>query len=168
LKLVTVAGLVFLLAACASDPPTQPTVSPPTANSPTTPPPTGGSGSGGSGPEPITGTAILLGNDVQAVVEDGDPRCFVTWDQTGRCRQFDVTTPVDGTLVATLTASGSPRGSLNPDVFLVAPDGSWMSAADGWPTKHVSGQVQGGLTYRVVVISYGPFPDVLQVNVEEP
>ena len=161
MKLITVAGLVFLLAACESDSPPPPIVFP-SPVTPSTPSLPGGSG----GLAPITGTAIPPGNNVQAVIEDGDPRCFPSWDATGRCRQYDVTTPANGTLVATLTASGSSRGSWNPDVFLVAPDGSWTVADDTWPTKHVSGQIQGGVAYRVVVISYGPFPDVLQVNVE--
>jgi hypothetical protein len=61
----------------------------------------------------------------------------------------------DGPVVATLTWAGPSRGLYDPDVFLVAPDGGWEFTKDAWPEKHVTIPAHSGLTYRVIVMSYG-------------
>jgi hypothetical protein len=104
----------------------------------------------------MTGTTILPGDAIDVRIEDGDPRCFPRWDATGRCRQFDMTMPASGLLLAFLTVSPS-RGIWDPDVFIVAPDGRWDSGAL---------QVQQGLIYRILVMSYGPFPDAIRLTLE--
>jgi len=58
-------------------------------------------------------------------------------------------------IVATLTWTGPSRGQYDPEVFLAAPDGNWDLAPTAWPEKHVTIGVRGGVTYRVVVMSYG-------------
>ena len=163
-RLITVAGLVFLVTACDSGLPTAPTAAANVPQSTGTSP--GVVNTSEPGPVPIVGSAISPGSRIEATVEDGDPRCFPNWDSSGRCRQFDVTMTADGTLVATLTGSGPSRGGWNPDVFLAAPDGRWMYPDLQWPANRVSWLAEGGVTYRVVVLSYGPFPDVLQLTVE--
>jgi hypothetical protein len=58
------------------------------------------------------------------------------------------------------------RGFWNPDVFIAAPNGDWIEHEFGSPTTSVRMRAQAGLTYVVVVLSYGPFPDVLSLRVE--
>jgi hypothetical protein len=109
---------------------------------------------------------VSPGADVVATVAADDERCFPNWDSTGRCRQFELTMPADGTLVATMTLPVPDRGFWNPDVFLVAPNGDWLPHEYGRPTTSVRMAAQGGQTYLVLVMSYGPFPDELQLRVE--
>jgi len=162
-RLITVAGFV-LVAACDSSLPTAPTARTPVQQPTGTPP--GVVNTSEPGPVPIAGTTIWPGDSIDVMIEDSDPRCFPNWDSIGRCGQFDATVPADGTLVATLTASGPSRASWNPDVFIAASDGRWIYPDFGWPATRVSLPVERGLTYRVVVLSYGPFPDVLQLTVK--
>ena len=51
---------------------------------------------------------------------------------------------------------GASRGLYDPDVFLVEPTGAWVVSQGGSPEKHASLLATNGLTYRIVVMSYGP------------
>jgi hypothetical protein len=117
--------------------------------------PTAASGTSG-GPALTTGRAIAIGQRVSDSVQLSDPACFYNWDATGRCRQFDVTPAVAGTLTVTLRWEGPTRGFYDPDVFLVTPDNGWLNTMDTtWPEKHLSRTVTAGTLYRIVVMSYG-------------
>lgn len=157
-RLLAALGPAFLAAACGSALPTAPTTVPqPTGASST--PPTVGVG----GPSPIPGTSISTDITVQGTVNDRDPACFPNWDASGRCRQHDLTMPADGTLLATVRWTS--RGFYNPEVFLVTPEGHWVYSDDpAWPERQVSLPAKTGLTYRIVVISYGPFPDGFELT----
>jgi hypothetical protein len=98
---------------------------------------------------------IAAGTLVEGAVGGTDPDCFPDWDATGRCRAYAFVPAADGMVVATLTWAGPSRGLYDPDVFLVAPDGEWEYATDAWPEKHVTMHARAGLTYHVVVLSYG-------------
>ena len=141
-------GALVLAAACDSHGPTAPT-----AEMPRTP---AGPTSGSSGPSgPTSNPAIAPNTLVEGTVDGSYLECFPDWDATGHCRQYNFVANVDGIVVATLTWVGPSRGLYDPDVFLVGPDGAWEYAADAWPEKHVGIRVRNGLTYRVVVMSYG-------------
>ena len=157
-----VLGPVLLAVACNSALPIAPTTVQPPATLPagtaSTPP---------NGPAVIVGTRVSAGTPVEGTIDERDPACFYNWDATGLCRQFDVTAAADGRLVATLTWPGPSRGLLyDPDVFLVAPNGLWVYSQDQWPEKHATLPATSGLTYRIVVMSYGqaPLPFVLSVD----
>ena len=92
--------------------------------------------------------------------------CFPNWDSLGHCRQFDVIVARDGVLRFIVEWSGAPRGIYNSELFLIAPDDSWEYAPDEWPEKRVSRRVQSGVTYNLVLISYGPFPDRFKLRSE--
>ena len=110
----------------------------------------------GNGPTPIPGTTIAPGAIVEGETIDGrDPACFYNWDASGHCKQYNITAPEDGMLLATLTWTGPSRGLYDPDVFLVAADGAWVYTTDEWPEKHVSLPVKSGQIYRIVVLCYG-------------
>jgi hypothetical protein len=155
------ACLVFTLAAAACNS-THPAS--PTAPSDTQPPAVAPRG---SGPLPIPGTAIAPdgrwpceNGDGDLCVEDAtittnDPACFVDWDASGLCKQYDVIAREDLNLLVAMRWAGPSRGLHDPDVFVVAPDGRWDYAPDAWPEKHVSLPVKGGQTIRIVVLSYG-------------
>ena len=53
-----------------------------------------------------------------------------------------------------------------PYVFLVAPSGAWVVSQGGWPEKHVSLPATNGLTYRIVVMSYGPSAQAFVLRVD--
>lgn len=140
-------GSLVLVAACDSPGPIAPAaIIPPAAA-----PPTSGSGPSGPSSNPMIAPDTL----VKGIVDGTYPDCFPGWDATGHCRQYDFVAGSDGLVVATLTWSGPSRGLHDPDVFLVAPDGAWEYTKDAWPEKHVTIRVRSGLTYRVVVMSYG-------------
>ena len=107
------------------------------------------------GPATIPGTPIAPGQTVTAVVGLGDPNCFINWDASGLCRQFDLTATGDGTLSVTMTWAGPARGVYDPDLFLVFADGSWLLGEGAWPTRRLSSPGKNGSRYRIVVLSYG-------------
>jgi hypothetical protein len=113
-------------------------------------------GTPGTGPTPIPGTSIAPGAVIEgATIDRRDPECFYNWDASGRCKQYNLTAPEDGLILATLRWPGPSRGLYDPDVFIVAPDGAWVYAADPWPEKHASLPVKSGQTYSIVVLCYG-------------
>jgi hypothetical protein len=147
-RVLALFGSLGLAAACDSRGPIAPTP----VNSITVapqPPDASGPSVGRSNP------AIAEGTTVESTVNGGDPVCFPNWDATGHCRQYDFVAASDGLVVATLTWAGPSRGLYDPDVFLVAPDGRWEYTKDAWPEKQVTIPARSGLTYRVVVMSYG-------------
>jgi hypothetical protein len=157
----TLLGLVAILfsTACERNLPTAPTTS---GGFPTTPPapmPTPPSAvAPGSSPDRISGTPIPLDVVIVGTVLGSDPGCFQNWDSSGRCRQYDITAPADGTLSATLKWAGPSRDLYDPDLFLVAPDGRWELAPVGYPEKQVSLGARAGGAYRAVVLSYSASP----------
>jgi hypothetical protein len=163
MRLTPVLSLVFLVAACQSGPtfvPTAPAAVPQgTGTSPGVRP-------GTPGPEPIPGTRIAAGSPVAGTIDERDPTCFRNWDQTGHCRQYDLTAPSDGMMRATLKWPGRALGAYNPDVFLVAPDGTWVYAEDTPDEKHAMLPVKRGLIYRIVVLSYGASAQAFELIVD--
>ena len=127
---------------------------------PPAPPPSSG------GLQRTLASSISVGETVNATIESGDPRCFPNWDATGRCRQDQVRPATTGELIATLTGSGPSRGMFNTEVFLLLADGSWFRAEDAWPERHISAAVGQGESYRIVVLSYGPFPDPFELRAD--
>jgi hypothetical protein len=149
-RLIPALGFVLLAAACEWGPMTTPTTVSPVTGTPIASP------ADPSNPAPIPGTSVSAGTLVEGTIDDGDPVCFPSWDSSGHCRQFDLTARADGKVLATLTWAGPSRGLLyDPDLFLVAPDGTRAYSQDAWPEKHVDLPARSGLTYRIVVISYG-------------
>lgn len=122
----------------------------------------------GPGPwHPATAIAVSDGSVVASAVEATDPVCFPSWDSTGRCRQYELTASIDGTLVATLTWPPPSRGAYDPELFLVAPDESWIYADDLPPNRRGTLRITRGGKYRIVVIAYGAFPDRFELAVNE-
>lgn len=152
-RVLIVCGSLLLAAGCDSSRPFAPTaIVPPPPTAVPAPTPTGAAGPFG----PASNPEIAAGALIEGTVTRADPVCFPDWDSTGHCRQFDFVAASDGAIVATLTWTGPSRGLLyDPDVFLAAPDGPWEFAQDAWPEKHVTIRARSGVTYRVVVMSYG-------------
>jgi hypothetical protein len=154
-RVLIVCGSLMLAAGCDSPrtfAPFAPTVIVPPPPTPTPlPPPSGVAGPFG----PASNPAIAAGILIEGTVTGADPVCFPNWDASGHCRQFDFVAASDSVIIATLTWTGPSRGLYDPDVFLAAPDGYWALAQDAWPEKHVTIGVRSGVTYRVVVMSYG-------------
>lgn len=163
MKLLLTAASLVVLAACDSG--RRSFTTGPTTLSP---PPVASPGPVGREPGPIrmNPTPLTPGASVDVTILADDPQCFPNWDSTGRCRQFEVTLPTDGTLVASVTLPVPDRGWWNPEVFIAAPDGDWREPEYGRTANSVSMSARAGLTYLVVVISYGPFPDVSPLSVE--
>jgi len=153
-RVLIVCGSLMLAAGCDSPRPFAPTViAPPLPPPPTAvPPPTGAAGPFGPASNPVIAAGVLI----QGTVTGDDSVCFPNWDATGHCRQFDFVSAADGVIAATLTWTGPACNPLyDPDVFLAAPDGPWDFAHDACPEKHVTIRARSGVTYRVVVMSYG-------------
>jgi hypothetical protein len=155
-RLIAAVCAICLMTACGSGPPTAPT----TITQSRTSSPTGNSG---GGPDAIAAASVAAGTLVEGSIDGDDPVCFRNWDASGRCRQFDVTAPADGRLLATLRWVGSPRGLYDPDVFIVAPDGAWAFSDQGWPEKYATLPARRSLTYRIVVMAYGPSDQPFQL-----
>ena len=152
-RVLILCGLLVLAAGCDSPRPSAPTPIVPPPSPPTAvPTPNGAAGPFGPASNPV----IAAGALIEGTVTGDDPVCFYNWDATGHCRQFDFVSASDGVITATLTWTGPSRGLLyDPDVFLAAPDVGWEYARDAWPEKHVTIRARSGVTYRVVVMSYG-------------
>ena len=155
-RLIAIAAIV-LTSGCDSNP-VRPTATP-------AEPPTPVVNTTESGPVPIVGTPIQHGQTVDVTVGSTAPTCFLNWDSTARCRQFDFTSPRDGTLVATLFLRAPSRASDNPDVIIVGPDGDWRAPDFGWPENRAQMLAKEGMSYRIVVLSYGPFPETTRLGV---
>ena len=150
-RLTPVLSLAFLVTACQSGLPTVVPTAPAAVPQSTSP----GVPAGTPGPEPIPGTSIAAGSTVEGTIDERDPTCFRNWDQTGHCRQYDLAAPSDGLMRATLKWPAISRGSYNPDVILVAPDGTWTYSDDTSPVKHATLPIKSGSIYRIVVLTYG-------------
>ena len=164
-RVLIVCGSLMLAAGCDAPRPFAPTlIVPPPPPTAVPPPPTGAAGPFGPASNPV----IAAGTLIEDTATKADPVCFPNWDSSGHCRQYDFVAAADGVIVATLTWTGPSRGPYDPDVFLAAPDGNWDVAQSAWPEKHVSIRVRSGVTYRVVVMSYGEaeFTFGLRVDVQ--
>jgi hypothetical protein len=148
----------LLAAACESRPPTVPSGNPQVLTVPPAQPP-------GSGPTPISGSPIVAGSPIHGRVESGDPVCFPNWDSSGHCRQFELSVLGDGTFRATLTWEGPSRGVYDPELFVISPDGAWVSSDNPWPERHLTFRGSTGQTFRIVVIGYQP-PQEFEVLVD--
>jgi len=144
--------VLLFLSACDSRGPVAPTV--PTTPSPVSPSPPSPARPGG--PDAISGMEVKVGTVVSGTIDGRDPVCYPNWDSSGRCRQFDLTAPADGTLHVTLTWEGPSRGIYDPELFLGTVNGSWMYSEDLWPERHARILMTAGAAYRIVVIAYGP------------
>jgi len=154
-RLMAVIAFVSLSTGCGSG---SPTAAAPIPSVPAQSLPAGG-------PALVKAIDIVNGQRIEASVQGDDPDCFPNWDASGRCRTFSLTAPSDGTLAVTLTVARPSRGMYDPELFLVAPDGSWLYAGEGWPERHLEGPAKSGLKYHIVVICYGPFPDAFVLTV---
>jgi hypothetical protein len=159
-RLIAALGSIFLVAGCDSALPMAPTTVP---QNPAASP---GVVGGGVGPELIEGTTLSAGTTAEGTIVAGAPGCYPNWDASGRCAQFDLTPTTDGTLLVRVKWTGPARGSFEPDLFLVTAEGFWVWAGAGWPDKQGTLLVKSGLTYHLVVISYGPFPDTFAVSAD--
>jgi hypothetical protein len=90
---------------------------------------------------------------VEASVAPIDPACFVNWDATGRCRQFDITAARAGILDLWLGWSDPSPASIMT-LFVVQPDGTWTYSPDSTTDVYTNVSVSAGLTYHLVVMSY--------------
>ena len=170
-RLVTTGGFILLAAGCGYGTPTSPSSFLPraTAATPTSPAPPANIPAPTTfdpGPTLIPGTPIDAGATVQVTVAANSSNCFHNWDASGRCQQYDFTAPRDGTLRTTLQIPGLSRGLYNPEMFLVTATGGWEYVGSSWPTLEGSLPVKAGLLYRIVIMSYGPFPDTLSLSVD--
>jgi hypothetical protein len=156
-RLIPALSVVLLVAGCESTPTEPPPAREPVVTVPPQPP----------GPNVVPGTSIASGDTIREVIVADDPACHPSWDASGRCRQFDLTASQDGMLVATLklTAPHKSEPDYDAEVFLVAPDWTTVYSQDAWPERHASLPAKSGLTYRIVVISYGPFPEAFELTV---
>jgi hypothetical protein len=157
MRLIAALGSILLVAGCDSGLPTAPTTVQP---NPITP--SGGSG----GPDLIEGMTISAGTTTEGTIAAVAPGCYQLWDATGRCGQFDITPATGGRLLVDVKWTGSSRGVIEPDLFLVTAEGVWAWTGAGWPDKQGTLLVKSGLTYHIVVISYGPFPDTFAVTAD--
>lgn len=107
----------------------------------------------GPGPTLGPGLAISPGQLVEAGVAATDPTCFVNWDGTGRCRQFDITAARDGVLDLWLGWS-DPSPASTMTLFVVRPDGTWIYSPDRIMEVYANVPVSAGSTYHLVVMSY--------------
>ena len=169
-RLAIVVGAVILVTGCEERRAlTFPSAIAPAATSPPVPPPTPPSPAPDTRqPGPVLTAAIRItpGEVVPGSIELADPACFPNWDSAGRCRQYELTAPTDGTLLATLKVSGPTRGPYNPELFLVAPDASWYWAPEEWPERRLRLQARQGESYRIVVVAYGPYPEAFQITAD--
>ena len=171
-RVVACLGFALAVAACNSTSPALPTAPADTQPSVFVP--------RGTGPLPIPGTALAPDGRWPCESGDGDlcvegatittndPACFVDWDASGLCKQYDLLAREDLQLRVAMRWAGPSRGMYDPDVFLVAPDGRWEYAPEAWPEKHVSLTVMRGQTIRIVVLSYGsPLQFTLVLNMQQ-
>ena len=122
----------------------------------------------GAGPfYTATATAVSDGSVVTSAVEATDPVCFPNWDSRGHCRQYELTASIDGKLVVTLSWPPPSRGVYDPELFLIAPDESWIYADDVPPNRRGTLPIARGGKYRIVVIAYGAFPDRFELAVKD-
>jgi hypothetical protein len=92
---------------------------------------------------------------VSGTIGARDPVCYPNWDSSGRCQQFDLTAPADGTLHVTLTWEGPSRGVYDPELFVRTASGAWVYSEDMWPERHARFPMTAGASCRIVVIGYG-------------
>ena len=108
---------------------------------------------------------IIPGAVTPGTITDADPHCFLNWDSSGRCRQYELRPAIAGRLVATLRVSTPPRGAYGLELFLAA-DGTWLWAPESWPERSAHMPAVPGEPYRLVVLGYGPFPEPFEVVAE--
>ena len=79
----------------------------------------------------------------------------------------ELTASINGTLVVTLAWPPPSRGVYDPELFLIAPDQSWIYADVVPPNRRGTIRIARGGKYRIVVLAYGQFPDRFELAVEE-
>jgi hypothetical protein len=158
MRVIGVVGVIAVTAGCDSAPRLTFPSPLPIASSPA-PSPSPSPNTREPGPVRTSATTITPGEVTAGTIMATDLACFPNWDSTGRCRQYEMTPTTDGTLLGTLRLTGPSRGVYDTELFLLAPDGTWVWAPESWPERRVSMQVRGGESYRLVVLGYGPFPE---------
>jgi hypothetical protein len=118
-----------------------------------------------NGPFPIPGTSIEPNSVVQDTIEASAPQCFPNWDASGRCRQYDLEMPLDGTMLVTLQWPGPSRGLYDPEVFVVMPNRSRVDYEGAWPERTLRMKAARGEQFRIVIIAYPPFPNEFLLTV---
>ena len=121
----------------------------------------------GSGPtyRPGVGTSnVVAGGTVDGQIVAADPACYQNWDASGRCKVFEITAPVDGTMTVDVR-SGSPQGSDNLDLFLIDPGRAYVISWSGINAEEASLAVTAGSTYGIAVMAYS-VPVEFQLHVE--
>jgi hypothetical protein len=175
-KALLISGLMVVIGGCANSPtsptaaipPGSATSAPPTSPSPppTTPIP-GAPRIDVPGPTLIPGSpTITAGDTVEVTIQSSALTCFQNWDASAHCAQYNFAATADGALRATLRLPGPSRGYYNPELFLVSSDGAWQYMGNTWPEVQASIPVKNGLTYWIVILSYGPYPDTLRLTAE--
>ena len=170
---VTLAGcdgaersFAYLTAPSAPPSAVAPPAPPPPSAGPPTAPPVGPTPSGG-GPTytPGVGTIVVAsGQVVDSVVVLTDPSCFANWDASARCKVFEITPDVDGTLMAAVRLS-SPPAFDNLTLFLIDLSRGYVTADSGTNAESASLPVRAGSTYGIAVMAYFPLPAEFQLSV---
>jgi len=110
------------------------------------------------------GLSIQAGQTVMASVERTDPACFSNWDSSGACKTYLVTAPRDGRLKAVLKWTPPPSPPTDVmDLFLVAPNASWVVSFEGTQEEVVEIPVTQGLVYSILVMSVSRSPQSFQL-----
>jgi hypothetical protein len=142
---------------------------PPAAPPPNTPPPNAppvGPTTGGPIYQPGVGTtAVASGETVDSIVVLTDPSCFPNWDASARCKVFEITPDVDGTLIAAVRMSPPPAYD-NLTLILIDLGGRIVIADSGINAESASLPVTVGSTYGIAVMAYTDLPAAFQLSVE--
>ena len=174
-RVVLAAVLAVLVAGCdgrersfryLSAPFAPTSVGAPPAPNPPSPAPRGPTPPGGPSYTPGVGTtAVASGETVDSIVVEADPACFPDWDASARCKVFEITPEIDGTLTAAVRLSWPPAYE-NLDLFLIDLGRAYVTADAGRNAKSASIPVTAGSTYGIAVMVYEALPAAFQLSVE--
>jgi hypothetical protein len=99
------------------------------------------------------------------VVALTDPSCFPNWDAQARCKVFEITPDVDGTLLAAVRLS-SPPAYDKLTLFLIELGGRSVAADSGVNAESASLPVTAGFSYGIAVMVYYDLPAEFELSVE--
>ena len=114
---------------------------------------------------PGTGEPVRIGESLTFSIESSHPGCYPNWDQSGRCRLFEVT-PADSGTLAVDVRRVVPSGADVVDLFVLAENGGSVLAYDGKDGEQTSLPVVAGRRYGIFVLSYPPFPQEFTLRVD--
>ena len=143
------------------------TPAPPPPNAPPpNSPPFGPNLYGGPTYTPGVGTTVVAsGETVDSIVVLTDPSCFPNWDASGRCKVFEITAAVDGTLTAAVRIVSPPTYD-NLSLFLIDLGRGYVTADSGKNAESASLPVTAGSSYGIAVMAYSDLPAAFQLSVE--